>query len=240
MSINRKIIVALGAVVVSASAWSAPASAQPASADTGCADLGGTADSDRICHVVTETETYSIDVSYPLNYPDQRALTDYLERDKDEFVDFVATIPPRNPTYEYDVSPRSYGSGTTDSGTASVVLERYGDTGAHPVTSFQAFNYDRDVHAAITFDTLFAPGVDGVAVLDPIVQRQMDRHWGGYEGPAPPNTLGDKVYQNFAITDDAVIFFIGQGMWLPEVAGPQHVSVPRSALAPLLRKPSQR
>jgi hypothetical protein len=62
----------------------------------------------------------------------------------------------------------------------------------------------------------------------------MQKHWKGYGGPAPRNTLGDKVYQDFAITDDAVIFFIGQGMWLPEVAGPQDVSVPRAELASIL------
>ena len=42
------------------------------------------------------------------------------------------------------------------------------------------------------------------------------------------------MYQGFAIIDDAVIFFIRQGMWLPEVAGPQQVSVPRAELAPVL------
>ena len=89
-------------------------------------------------------------------------------------------------------------------------------------------------HTPITFDTLFTPGTDPVAVLDPIVQREIDKHWQGHEGPAPQNTLGAKVYQSFAITDDAVIFFIGQGMWLPEVAGPQQVSVPRTELASVL------
>jgi hypothetical protein len=73
-----------------------------------------------------------------------------------------------------------------------------------------------------------------VEALDPIVQREMDKHWEGYGGPAHANTLGDKVYQDFAITDDAVIFFIGQGMWLPEVAGPQDVSVRRSELTSIL------
>ncbi|HEY6576064.1 MAG TPA: DUF3298 domain-containing protein [Mycobacterium sp.] len=49
-----------------------------------------------------------------------------------------------------------------------------------------------------------------------------------------PNSLGATVYQNFAITDDAVIFFIGQGMWVYEAAGPQEVSVPRTELASAL------
>jgi hypothetical protein len=218
-------------LAVGATAFGGLARAQSAAAIQGCADLGGSGDVDRVCHVVTRTETYSIDMSYPLDYPDQGALTDYLTRDRDQFVDFVATIAPQDRTYDYGISPHSYSSGTADSGTASVVLARYGDTGAHPVTSFKAFNYDLGAHAAIALETLFAPGADPVAVLDPIVQREMDKRWRGYEGPTPQNTLGDRVYRNFAITDDAVIFFIGQGMWLPEVAGPQEVTVPRTALA---------
>jgi hypothetical protein len=62
----------------------------------------------------------------------------------------------------------------------------------------------------------------------------MDKHWQGYGGPAPRNTLGAKKYQNFALTDDAVIFCIPQGMWLAEVAGPQPISVARSELASVL------
>jgi hypothetical protein len=46
--------------------------------------------------------------------------------------------------------------------------------------------------------------------------------------------LGARTYQNFALTDDAVIFYIPQGMWLSQVAGPQRVSVPRSELASVL------
>ena len=56
----------------------------------------------------------------------------------------------------------------------------------------------------------------------------------GSGGPADPNSLGATVYRNFALTDDAVIFFIGQGMWVYEAAGPQKVSVPRTELASVL------
>ena len=118
--------------------------------------------------------------------------------------------------------------------TESVVLELYGDSGAHPVTGFHTFNYDLRTHSPITFDALFKPGADPVAALDPIVQRGMDKHWHGYGGPAPRNTLRARTYQNFALTDDAVIFYIPQGMWLAEVSGPQQISVPRSELASVL------
>ncbi|MDT5067104.1 MAG: hypothetical protein QOK02_3259 [Mycobacterium sp.] len=228
--VTRKPFIALAAAMVCATAFSAPASAQP----TSCADLGGTVDTDQTCHIATKTATYTLDITYPLDYPDQQALTDFVKQDRDDFVHFVATLPPRDFPYEHALTPHTYRSGTKDSGTESVVFEDYGDTGAHPVTGFDSFNYDMGTHTPIAFDTLFKPGTDPVAVLDPIVQRQMEKHWKGYQDPAPHNTLGDRVYQNFALTDDAVIFYVAQGMWLAEVAGPQRVSVPRSELASVL------
>lgn len=226
----RTPLIALVAAVIGATVFSAPASAQP----TSCADLGGVVQKDQTCHIETKTATYALDVTYPLDYPDQQALTDFVKQDRDDFVNFVTTLRSRDRPYEHALYPHSYRSGTADLGTASVVFEVYGDSGAHPVTGFDSLNYDRGTHTAITFETLFKPGTGPVAVLDPIVQREMEKHWEGYQDPAPHNTLGDRVYQNFALTDDAVIFYISQGMWLPEVAGPQRVSVPRSELASVL------
>jgi hypothetical protein len=228
--VTRKPLIALAAAVVGAAAFSAPASAQPAS----CADLGGTVQTDQMCHIATKTDTHTLDITYPLDYPDQQALTDFVKQDRDDFVHFVATLPARDFPYEHELTPHTYRSGSKDSGTESVVFEDYGDTGAHPVTGFDSFNYDMGTHTPITFDTLFKPATNPVAVLDPIVQREMEKHWKGYQDPAPHNTLGDRVYQNFALTDDAVIFYVAQGMWLAEVAGPQRVSVARSELASVL------
>ena len=40
-------------------------------------------------------------------------------------------------------------------------------------------------------------------------------------------------YQNFAITDDQLIFYFAQGELLPSFAGATQVQVPRSAIPPL-------
>lgn len=100
------------------------------------------------------------------------------------------------------------------------------DLGAHPVTSFKAFNYDLGKGAPITFDTLFKPGTHPLDVLTPIARREL--------GPLPFGDPGVDAYQNFAITDDAVIFFFSQGQVLAQVDGPQRLSVPRTELAALL------
>jgi hypothetical protein len=231
----RNPLIGLAAAAICTAVFGAPASAQPASPAAGCAEVGGTAQADRTCRIQTKIATYSIEISYPLDYSDQPALTDFVKKDRDDFVDFIAAHPSRGRPYEHDVGSRTYRSGTAAASTESVVFEIYDDSGgAHPVTGFQSFNYDVRAHRPITLDTLFKPGVDPVAVLDPVVQRQMDKRWQSYGGPAPHNTLGARVYQNFALTDDAVIFDISQGMWLAEVAGPQTISVPRSELASAL------
>ncbi len=220
-----RLITIWAALLIGAVAFGAPASAQPARS---CADLGGSVESGQTCHISSESQTYTINISFPLDYPDQQALTDYLVTNKHDFIAFAGSIPPRDHPYHRGITPHSYASGST----ASIVLEVYGDTGAHPVTSFHAFNYDLTTQTSITFDTLFKPGA--VDVLDPIVQREMEKRWVGYRDPTPHNTMGAKVYQDFALTDDAVLLFIGQGMWLPEVAGPQMVSISRAQLASIL------
>ena len=230
----------LGYAAVAASVivgcWSGTAIA---GAQSACVDRGGIVGSDQICHVHTSGASYTLGFRFPVDYPDQQALSDYLTQEGDQFVSFVTQRPPRRDLpFELEAKGTTYRSGTPASGTESLVFEVYSESGgAHPVTYYKAFTYDLSKGAPITFDTLFKPGTKPLEVLDPIVQRELDKRWEGYTVPAPSNDLGVKVYQNFAVTADAVIFFIGQGEWLAEVAGPQIVSVPRMELASLLGSP---
>jgi hypothetical protein len=104
------------------------------------------------------------------------------------------------------------------------------DTGAaheaHPATVFRSFNSDLTQQRPITFDTLFKPNADVVSVLGPNVAELYDR---------PTFKLLPSDFGNFAITDDAVIFFFGEGQLIPaDNSGPRQLSVPRSELAPLI------
>jgi hypothetical protein len=209
-------------------------SAPAAGAQSACVDLSGTVDPERICHTHIATANYEIDFTFPADYPDQRALTDYLTQRRDGFIGFVSERPKREFPYALDAKATAYRSATPTSNTESIVFTEYDDTGgAHPVTGYEAFTYDLDKGTAVTFDTLFKPDAQPVEVLDPIVRRELEPLSDDY-GPVSDNILGAKMYQNFALTDDAVIFFIGQGQWLPQVAGPREISVPRTKLASLL------
>ena len=206
-----------------------------AGVQSACSDLGGTIDTNHLCHAHTSGRDYTIDFSFPADYPDQLAISDYLRHIRDDFIRSVADTPARGSHYQLDVTAKAFRSGTPASGTQSVVFASYSESGgAHPVTSYEAFNYDLGKRAPIAFETLFKPDANPLAVLDPIVQREMELHWRGNGGPAPRNTLGDKVYRDFAITDDAVIFFFNQDGLLPHERGPLEVAVPRTDLAALL------
>jgi Protein of unknown function (DUF3298) len=221
----------------SAAATTPPAQPTPAAGpQSPCAGLGGTVGPDQTCHVRSATATYTLEMSFPLDYPDQKALTDVLMQDRDSFVDWVATSGPdgRGRRYEHVVTAKTYRSGTPDSGTQSLVLEIQDDTGLahqdHPSTSFSALNYALGKRTAITFDTLFKPDAKPLEVLNPIVLRELQKNGPGGE----VDDLDEYTYRNFAITDDVVIFFFGEDQVIRDNNGPHQVSVPRTELASVL------
>jgi hypothetical protein len=200
-----------------------------AGAQSACADLSGTVDPDQSCHVHSATPSYTLDFSFPVSYPDQLPLTDYLKQRRDEFVDYAARGSNRPVPYSLAIRGSGYRSGKPATGTQSLVFDIEDDTGAvneaEPATSHMAFNYDLGKGAPITFDTLFKPGTKP---LD--VQHELEKR-----GPVvlPPfDNFGVQSYQHFAITDDAVIFFFDHDILHED--GPQKVSVPRTELASLL------
>jgi hypothetical protein len=78
-------------------------------------------------------------------------------------------------------------------------------------------------------NSLLKPGTDPLEVLNPIVQRELGNH-----PETPLKDLDANTYRDFAITDDAVIFFFGQDQVIPDSKGPHQVSATRAELAPLL------
>jgi len=210
----------------------APPPAVAAQGHSECAELSGTVRTDQTCHVQSTTSAYKIDMSFPLDYPDLRAVTDFLKHDRDQFLDWVTNFGPsdrRGRAYQYTVTAKAFRSGTRESGTQSLVLEIDNDTGSahegHPNTTFQAFNFDLGKHAPITYYTLFKPGTQPLEVLNPIVRRKFN---------APAAELTEKAYRDFALTDEAVIFFFGQDQVVPDNNGPKKITVPRDELASLL------
>jgi hypothetical protein len=206
-----------------------------AAGQSACADLGGAVGPDGICTVHAANPTYTLNFSFPNDYPDQAALTGYLTQARDGFINVADNPDAYNLPYELDAKGAGYSSGSPTGGTQSVVFTMWQNVGgAHPQTYYQSFNWDVDKRAPIKFDTLFKPGTKPLDLIYPAVEQDLQKQQGVIDGISPSVGLDPSKYQNFALTDDAVLFFFSQGELFAEAAGPVQASVPRSTLAPLL------
>ncbi|HEY1839572.1 MAG TPA: esterase [Mycobacterium sp.] len=211
-----------------------------AAADSACTSLGGALQDDQTCNVHAATPTYTLDMTFPVDYPDQ-ALVDFLTQNRDGFVNVAQTSSqtsgPREVPYQMEVTSEQYHSGQPPGGTRSVVLKVFEDLGGpRPSTFYKGFNYDVGGQKAITFDTLFPPNTKPLDSIYPIVQREVGRQTGLGAAILPGSGLDASHYQNFAITDDELIFYFAPGELLPSLAGTSQVHVPRSAIPPLAVK----
>jgi len=206
-----------------------------AAGQSACADLGGAVGPDGICTVHAANPTYTLNFSFPNDYPDQAALTGYLTQARDGFINVADNPDAYNLPYELDAKGAGYSSGSPTGGTQSVIFTMWQNVGgSHPQTYYQSFNWDVAKRAPITFDTLFKPGTKPLEVIYPAVEQDLQKQQGVIDGIPPSVGLDPSKYQNFALTDDAVLFFFSQGELFAEAAGPLQASVPRSTLAALL------
>jgi hypothetical protein len=204
--------------------------ATAAAAPGACAALGGAVQAGGMCRVQASEPAYTMDVTFPLGYPDEQAIVDYLGQTREGFVNIAGTPDSRNVPYEMDVTGESFRSAQT----RSVVLTLFQDVGsAHPTTWFKSFTFDVNRGRPVTFDTLFAPDADPLDSIFPIVARTLESETGLVGSISPGDGRDVTRYQNFAVTDDAVIFFFGRAELLPSYAGETSVSVPRDQIPPL-------
>lgn len=223
-------LVAAGALL----GWSGGA---VAAADSACMSLGGQLQDEQTCHVLTNAPSYTLDMTFPTDYPDP-SLTDFLTQNRDGFVSVAQTSSqtsgPRDVPYQMEVTSEQYHSGQPPAGTRSVVLKVFEDLGGpRPSTFYKSFNWDLAAQKAITFDTLFAPNTKPLDAIYPIVQREVGRQTGLGAAILPGAGLDPTHYQDFAITDDELIFYFAPGELLPSLAGASQVHVPRNAIPPL-------
>jgi hypothetical protein len=224
----RILTLALSATTLVLFSWSGVA---VASAATKCPDLGGTLDSAEICHLQATDPAYTLNISFPINYPDQKPVVDYVTQTRDGFLNVAKMPGSHDMPYELDTTETEYNSSLPPRGTQSVVFKTFQDVGgAHPQTFYKSFNWDQGYRKPITFDNLFRADTQPLGVIFPIVQSDVQKQ-SGLPNPIPPASgLDPSKYDNFAVTNDAVIFFFSQGELLPEAAGAIQVSVPRAAI----------
>lgn len=197
-----------------------------------CSDFGGAVDSsDRLCQVHEDKPNYTLAMSFPVDFPDQAAVDDFLTQTRTGFLNETNAPNFANVPYEMDMKASAWTSPTT----RSVSFEIYENLGgAHPNTWYKTFNYDTVRNRAITFGDLFAPGVKPMNAIFGVVQKKLEAEMGM---PAPVlDSAGTdpSYYQNFAITPTDVVFFFDRGGLMAGAAGAHTVYVPRTAIPPLV------
>jgi Protein of unknown function (DUF3298) len=233
-----------------------------------CADLKG-GNTGRTCEIQLADPGYNVNISIPLDYPDQKSVADYIAQTRDGFLNVAKSSAPRDTPYELDITPTNYGSAVPPRGTQAVVFKVYENIGAaHPQTMYKAFNWDQSYRKPIVWDTAGDDKKtplwrvdDPLKTVAPIVQAELQKQMAppaaiapttppaanaptappAANAPtAPPVAIAPTAlynpnnYQDFAVTNDGVIFFFSQGTLLPEAAGATQVLVPRSAIDPML------
>jgi hypothetical protein len=220
--------VALACAAAAALAWSSVPAAS--AAPPKCADLSGVVDGAQTCQIQAADPAYSLNISYPVDYPEFQAVYDYVKQTRDGFLNVAKMPGPHDMPYELETTATEFASDAPPRGTQSLVLKTYQDVGgAHPQTFYKTFNWDQGYRKPITIDNLFRAGTQPFPVILPAVQSELQKQ----SGPGQPVLIPPEIgldptrYANFAITNDALIFFFTQGEFLPEAAGAVQVSVPR-------------
>ena len=79
------------------------------------------------------TPGYNLDISFPLGYPDQKSVADYITQKRDEFLNVAKSSAPRDQPYQLTITSTNYGSAIPPRGTEAVVFKVYENIGgAHP------------------------------------------------------------------------------------------------------------
>lgn len=199
-----------------------------------CRDIKGV-DAGSLCTIALTDPGYIVDISFPSNFPDMKSVTQFVAQTRDGFLNVAKSSAPRTAPYALDISAATYNSVVPPRGQLSVVLKVYQNAGgAGPQTSFKSFVWDQAYRKLVTYETLWQPETDPLPIVFPAVQAELDKQTGSPVPIAAAAGLDPANYQNFAITNDGVIFFFSQGGLLPPAAGATQVLVPRSVIDPLL------
>jgi len=245
------------AVLVTVAAMFGPSGLAVAAPKDYCAELKGS-ETGSACEIQLSEPGYSVDISMPLRYPDQKPIAEFISRTRDAFLDSAKSDAPRTTPYELSIKPTEYTSSIPPRGTQAVVFTVSQNVGGtQPPTTYKAFNWDQAYRKPIS--STVAPDSsdpaplwrvdDPLTIVAPIVQAELQQQLAP-EPVAPSTQSGQSTtttppaplpfahdalydpatYQNFAVVNDGVIFFFDQGVVLPASAGALHVLVPRSAI----------
>ncbi|KAA0112395.1 RsiV family protein [Mycolicibacterium sp. P1-5] len=183
----------VAAVVAVAAVSLSPGLASAAPKDY-CADLKG-ANTGSSCEIQLSDPAYSVDISIPLDYPDQKSVADYVSQARDAFINTAKSGAPSSTPAKLSIKPAEYNSAVPPRGTQAVVFTVNQNVGGtQQPTTYKAFNWDQSYRKAITYtaapdDKLNTPlwrVDDPLKTVAPIVQSQLQQQLAPPPPAAPP------------------------------------------------------
>ncbi|WP_445169913.1 RsiV family protein [Mycolicibacterium sp. Dal123E01] len=186
------------AVVAAVAAMSVSSGLAAAAPKDYCADLKG-GNTGSTCEIQLSDPAYSVDISIPLDYPDQKSVADYISQTRDTFLNTAKSGSPSSTPSKLSIKPAEYSSAVPPRGTQAVVFTVTQNVGgAQPQTTYKAFNWDQSYRKAIAFtaapdDKLNTPlwrVDDPLKTVAPIVQSELQQQLAPPPPVAPPTPPG--------------------------------------------------
>jgi hypothetical protein len=159
-----------------------------------CADLKG-GNTGSACVIQLSDPAYSVNISIPQDYPDQKSVADYISQTRDAFLNTAKSGAPRTAPYSLTITPTEYTSSVPPRGTQAVVFKVVQNVGGtQPQTTWKAFNWDQTYRKAIIWtaapddkaNTPLWRVDDPLKTVGPIVQAQLQQQLAPPPPVAPP------------------------------------------------------
>lgn len=161
-----------------------------------CADLKGS-NTGKTCEIRLSDPGYSVDITIPLNYPDQKPIAEYVAKTRDAFLNTAKSSAARSTPYQLSIKPTEYTSAIPPRGTQTVAFKVYQNTGSAQ-TTYKAYNWDQSYRKPILY-TVAQDDKDSAALwrvddplktVAPIVQAQLQQQLAPVATPTPTTTSG--------------------------------------------------
>lgn len=164
-----------------------------------CAELKG-GSTGTTCQIQLSDPAYSVAISFPVDYPDQQPLADYIAQTRDTFLNAAKSGAPRATPYTLSITPTEYTSAIPPRGTQAVVLkvtQNVGGTASQ--TTYKSFNWDQSYRKAIIWaaapddkaNTPLWRVDDPLTTVGPIVQAALQQQLAPPPPVAPPTPPAD-------------------------------------------------
>lgn len=177
----------VAAIVAVATVFASPG---VAAAKDYCADLKG-GSTGTTCVINDAESGYTVNISFPVDYPDQQAVADFISQTRDGFVNTAKSgAGPSSLT----ITPTEYSSAVPPRGSQAVVFKVSQSTGAAGAkTTWKAFNWDQAYRKSIIWtaapddkkNTPLWRVDDPLTTVAPLVQSGLQQQLAP-PPPAPP------------------------------------------------------